>query len=86
MGGFTAPFAVSRLLTPLKMTYEAAKKRAEPYTKIVGELPEMRRETVNLVNQSIEETRQAYVEVNNRSEGNAPLTVQTLVERRHTDP
>ena len=46
----------------------------------------MRRDTVNLVNQSIEETRQAYVVVNNRSEGNAPLTVQALVERRHTDP
>ena len=86
MGGFTASFTVFRLLTPLKMTYEAAKKWAEPYTKIVGELPEMRRDTVNLVNQSIEETRQAYVVVNNRSEGNAPLTVQALVERRHTDP
>ena len=47
MGSFTAPFTVLRLLTPLKMTYEAAKKRAEPYTKIVGELPEMRRDTVN---------------------------------------
>ena len=32
---FTAPFTVLRLLTPLKMSYEAAKKRAEPYTKIV---------------------------------------------------
>ena len=48
MEGFTAPFTVLRLLTPLKMSYEAAKKRAEPYTKIVEELPEMRRETVEL--------------------------------------
>jgi hypothetical protein len=37
---------VLRLLTPLKMSYEAAKKRAEPYNKIVGELPEMRRDTI----------------------------------------
>jgi hypothetical protein len=43
MGSFTAPFPVLRLLTSLKMSYEAAKKRAEPYTKIVEELPEMRR-------------------------------------------
>ena len=35
MGTFTAPFTVQRLLTPLKMSYEAAKKRVEPYTKIV---------------------------------------------------
>mgnify|MGYP001411251344 CR=1 FL=1 len=81
MGNFTAPFTVLRLLTPLKMTYEAAKKRAEPYPKIVGELLEMRRETVNLVNQAITEKRQAYVLVNNRSEGNAPLTVQGIVHQ-----
>lgn len=39
MEDFTAPFTVLRLLTPLGMTYEAAKKRAAPYDKIVGELP-----------------------------------------------
>jgi len=78
MGGFTAPFTVFRLLTPLKMTYEAAKKRAAPYNKIVGELPEMRRDTVALVTQAVAENRHAYVLVNNRSEGNAPLTAQAL--------
>jgi hypothetical protein len=62
------------------MAYEAAKKRAEPYIKIVGELPEMRRETVDLVGKAIAENRGAYVLVNNRSEGNAPLTVQALSE------
>lgn len=31
------------------MSYEAAKKRAEPNTKIVGELQQMRRDTVQLV-------------------------------------
>ncbi len=80
MGNFTAPFTVLRLLTPLKISYEAAKKRAEPYTKIVGELPEMRRDTVDLVKKAVEEGRRAYVLVNNRSEGNAPLTVQGLSE------
>lgn len=60
------------------MSYEAAKKRAEPYTKIVEELPEMRRDTVDLVKKAIGENRQAYVLVNNRSEGNAPLTIQAL--------
>ncbi len=72
---------VLRLLTPLTMTYEAAKKRAEPYNKIVGELPEMRRDTVNLVKQAIGEKRRAYVLVNNRSEGNAPLTVQAIMDQ-----
>ncbi len=75
---FTAPFAVLRLLTPLKMSYEAAKKRAEPYTKIIEELPEMRRDAVELVKKTVGENRKSYVLVNNRSEGNAPLTIQAL--------
>jgi hypothetical protein len=69
---------VLRLLTPLKMSYEGAKKRAEPYTKIVEELPDMRRDTVDLVKKAVGEQRKAYVLVNNRSEGNAPLTIQAL--------
>lgn len=75
---FTAPFTVIRLLTPLNMNYETAKKRAAPYNAIVEELPQMRKETVALIKQSVEENRQAYVLVNNRSEGNAPLTIQAL--------
>jgi hypothetical protein len=66
-----------RLLTPLTMSYDAAKKRAEPYTKIVAELPQMRRETVR---QAVSEGRHAYVLVNNRCEWNASLTVQALAE------
>jgi uncharacterized protein YecE (DUF72 family) len=80
MQGFTAVFTVLRLLTPLGMPYAVAKKRAEPYTKIVEELPEMRRETVELVRKAVAENRRAYVLVNNRSEGNAPLTVKALVQ------
>ncbi len=81
METFTAPFTVLRLLTPLKMTYEAAKKRAEPYNKIVGELSEMRGQTVALVKEAVRQRIRVYVLVNNRSEGNAPLTVQALVDR-----
>jgi uncharacterized protein YecE (DUF72 family) len=81
MGSFTAPFTVLRLLTPLKMSYEAAKKRAEPYTKIVEELPEMRRDTVELVRRVVTDNRSVYALVNNRAEGNAPLTIQGLVDQ-----
>ena len=47
-------------LAPLKMSYEAAKKRAEPYTTIVEELPQMRREAVQLAQQAVSEGRRAY--------------------------
>jgi uncharacterized protein YecE (DUF72 family) len=80
MQDFTAPFTVLRLLTPLGMTYEAAKKRAAPYDKIVGELPEMRAETVELVKRAVSRRLRVYVLVNNRTEGNAPLTIQALVD------
>ncbi len=81
---FTAPFTMLRLLTPLKMSYAAAKKRAEPYNKIVGELPEMRKETIALILQSIKQAKAPYVVVNNRAEGNAPLTIQALMDALRT--
>jgi uncharacterized protein YecE (DUF72 family) len=80
MQGFTAGFTVLRLLTPLGISYAAAKKQAEPYTKIVEKLPQMRREAVQLVRQAVGAGRRTYVLVNNRAEGNAPLTVHGLVE------
>ena len=61
------------------LTYEAAKKRAEPYNKFVGELPEMRTQTVDLVTRATVQKLRAYILVNNRAEGNTPLTVQALV-------
>jgi hypothetical protein len=43
----------------------------------------MRRDTVQIVRQAVSEGRRAYVLVNNRSEGNAPLMVQALSEMLH---
>jgi len=81
MESFTAPFAVPRFLTPLKISCEATKKRAEPYNKIVSELPQIRGDTVRPVNQAVAENRRAHVLVNNRAEGNAPLLVEALVDQ-----
>ena len=41
----------------------------------------MRADTIGLVKQAVAEQRRAYVMVNNRSEGSAPLTIQALVDR-----
>ena len=40
----------------------------------------MRGEAVQLVRRAVREGRRAYVLVNNRAEGNAPLTVEGLME------
>jgi uncharacterized protein YecE (DUF72 family) len=77
---FSVPFTVIRLLTPPHLSFEVSRKRAAPYNRIVGVLPEMRHETVTLIKRAIEENRQVYVLVSNRSEGNAPLTIQRLVD------
>ena len=61
-------------------------KRAEPYTKTVENFPERRRETVELVKRAVAEGRRAYVLVNNRSEGNAPLTIQALTTHLREAP
>jgi len=66
MQEFTAVFTVLRLLTPLRMSYEVAQKRAQPYTKIAEELPEMRWDTVELVRRAVTDNRKIYVFVNNR--------------------
>ena len=78
---FTAPFVVFRLLTPRNVKYEQAVRIAEPYNKIVAELPEMRRDTIAIVGHAVQERRRAYVLINNRSEGCAPLTAQALYDR-----
>lgn len=77
---FTAPFTVFRLMTPRDIKYHDAVKAYQPYDKVVKPLPDMRRETVRLVRHANAENRRAYVLVNNRSEGNAPQTVQALAD------
>jgi uncharacterized protein DUF72 len=75
---FTAPFTVPRLLTPRDTKYHDAVKAYQPYDKIVKSLPEMRRDTVDMVQQAIVKNLRSYVLVDNRSEGNAPMMVQAL--------
>ena len=77
---YTAPFVVLRLLTPIGTSYEEAVRANRPYNKIVQPLPQMRVDTVKLVEQAVAEGRRAYVLVNNRTEGAAPLTIQAIVD------
>jgi hypothetical protein len=48
------------------MSCEVAKKRAQPYTKIVEELPEMRWDIVELMRRAVTDNRKVYALVNNR--------------------
>ena len=83
---FTAPHMVIRLLTPLGLAYEKAVERYKPYDRIVQPIPSMRTDVVQLVQEARAGGKSAYVLVNNRAEGCAPLTVQALLDGLNTAP
>lgn len=78
-GGLQANFFVARLLTPAGVSYEQAVKLFSPYDQIKRGNPEMRADAVRLVRRALERSADAYIIVNNRSEGNAPGTISAIV-------
>lgn len=80
--GLTGDRVISRILTPLGMPYADAKKKFFPYDQLLPEnrLPEMRVDVVELCEEAIKNHLPAYVLVNNRAEGYAPMTIQDLQE------
>lgn len=76
---FTASFFVMRLLTPLGLPYASAVQRYAPYNQIVTAQTQMRQEAASRIHTAVSQHTVPYVLVNNRSEGNAPLTVQGIV-------
>ena len=60
--------------------YEEAKERYAPFNALVDEDPEGRTQIAQLVNEAADGDRDAYVIVNNKAEGSAPLTIRKLAE------
>lgn len=82
LGGlFPASVILLRLLPPPGMSHGEAVTWAQPYNRIIRPLPEMRGQALALIQQAVAENRGAYVLVNNRAEGCAPLTIQALVDQ-----
>lgn len=79
-GGLKANFLVARILTPLGVSYEQAVKLFSPYSAIKRPNPEMRRDVQRLVRRALERSSEAYIIVNNRAEGCAPLTIRAIAE------
>jgi len=70
----TADFIIARILTPLGMSYKETVKKFEPYNRIVERQPKMREDLMKLIEISVKEKKYAYLLINNRVEGCAPLT------------
>jgi uncharacterized protein YecE (DUF72 family) len=79
-GGLGAPFYMARLITPLGVSYEAAKGLFEPFYEIKRRSDAARNDIVRFVRRAIERNVPAYIIVNNRFEGNSPCTVRELDE------
>jgi uncharacterized protein YecE (DUF72 family) len=77
---YTAGFTVTRALLRRGRAYEEAVKTFEPYSAVQDPIPETREALRRLIQKSLGERRPAYIFVNNRLEGNAPGTIEAVVD------
>jgi len=78
---FTADFTVVRALLARGRAYEQAVAALQPYSEI-REPNDSAREGMRLIaEQSVRTKKSAFIYVNNRLEGNAPTTIECVVDR-----
>jgi hypothetical protein len=77
----TAPFLVSRALLRPGRTYAEAVDAFAPYDHVQDENPPLRADLVALAKAALELRIPAYLIVNNRAEGCAPLTIAAVAAR-----
>ena len=63
------------------MKYEEAKERYAPFNALVDEDPEGREQVAVLIAEAVRREIAAYIIVNNKAEGSAPLTIHKLADR-----
>ena len=80
-GALPAEFGVIRALLKPGRAYAEAVERFQPYTHIHEENPELRAGLVESVERAVAEGRKLFAYVNNRAEGNAPLTIDAVLEK-----
>jgi uncharacterized protein YecE (DUF72 family) len=74
-GSVSGPFLVARALLRPGRTYDEAVDAFAPYDRIREPNPRLRRDLVRLIQRAVELRIPAYLLVNNRAEGSAPLTI-----------
>jgi hypothetical protein len=79
-GSLTAPFIIARALLRPGRTYDEAVDAFAPYDRIREPNPKLRRDLVRLVEMARQTQLPAYLLVNNRTEGSAPLTIAAVAE------
>ena len=77
---FTAGFTVVRGLLRAGRSYEQAVEAFAPYDRIQDENPKARDAMRQIIVRARKKREPAYLFINNRLEGNSPLTIQGIVE------
>ena len=77
-GSVPGAFIVARALLRQGRTYDEAVDAFAPYDRIQDPNPELRRDLVRLIARAVETRIPAYLLVNNRAEGSAPLTIAAI--------
>ena len=77
----TTDFLVSRALLRRGRVYEDAVGLFQPYREIQDENPEARESMRVLIGRARENKQFLFLFVNNRLEGNAPLTILSLADK-----
>ncbi|MEZ4457071.1 MAG: DUF72 domain-containing protein [Gemmatimonadales bacterium] len=77
-GSVTGRFLVARALLRPGRSYQEAVDRFAPYDRIRERQPELRRDLLRLVHTAAGLRLPAYLLVNNRAEGSAPLTITSV--------
>jgi uncharacterized protein YecE (DUF72 family) len=76
----TAGFTVTRALLRRGRSYEEAVAQLSPYGTILDENTRTREAIREQIRKTREQRRSAYIFVNNRLEGNAPLTIEAIID------
>jgi uncharacterized protein YecE (DUF72 family) len=77
---FTTDFTVARALLRAGRPYEEAVRLFSPYQAIQNPNPEVRNALHQLLIRAKQRSEPTYIFVNNRLEGNAPSTVEAIIE------
>ncbi|HBY60219.1 MAG TPA: DUF72 domain-containing protein [Solibacterales bacterium] len=76
---YTADFTVARALLSRGRMYEEAVERFSPYQSVQEENPGAREGLRVLTRRALRESQPAFLFVNNRLEGNAPMTIEGVI-------
>jgi uncharacterized protein YecE (DUF72 family) len=79
-GAFTANFTVVRALLRAGRSYEQAVNLFAPYDRIKEENPKARAVMQDLIVRARKRREPAYLFINNRLEGNSPITIESIVK------